>query len=312
MLTYRPIDLINDAEPFARLYSTTVPEPISVENVRDWWAPHKGEKRVHTLVLDEQGGLIGSLQLDRETWMRPRHWFVKVIVSPARQRQGLGAQLYARALAAARQRHARALESSMRDDDPAALSFAEKRGFEIEHHSFGSCLRLTDFDEDRFATLMERQRGLRFFSLAEAGLTEANKHKLYELNRASGLDNPGSAGVFPDFATFSQNVFEAGWFRADTQLLAADGEQWVGLSAISLDEEKRQAYNAFTGVLAAYRGRGLAQALKLQTILKAKRAGMLVIRTDNDSDNAAMLTINHKLGYQPETGRYTLLCKLND
>ena len=310
MLSYRPFDLQSDAEIFARLYSTSVPDPISPQNVLDWWAPRKGKVRVHSLALDEEGRLVGSLQVDREDWMRPRHWFLKVIVTPERQRQGLGASLYGKALAVAHQRHALALESSLRDDDPASLRFAQKRGFEIEHHSFGSTLELTSFDETRCAPLLERQRGLRFFSLAEAGVTEANKRKLYELNRASGMDNPGNGGVFPDYDNFSQDVFNSSWFRAETQLLAADGDQWVGLSAVALYPEKLEAYNAFTGVLAAYRGRGLAQALKLQTIMMAKVAGMRVIRTDNDSQNAPMLAINRKLGYQPETGRYALLCKL--
>ena len=48
------------------------------------------------------------------------------------------------------------------------------------------------------------------------------------------MDDPGSNGSFPDFYAFSKNVFDASWFRADTQILAAHGDDWVGLSAIGV------------------------------------------------------------------------------
>jgi RimJ/RimL family protein N-acetyltransferase len=85
----------------------------------------------------------------------------------------------------------------------------------------------------------------------------------------------------------------------------------VGISAIAIYPADRHAFNAFTDVLRQYRGRGLAQALKLQTILLAKRQGMHHIHTNNDSNNAPMLAVNRKLGYKPESGFYKLLCVLD-
>jgi RimJ/RimL family protein N-acetyltransferase len=220
--------------------------------------------------------------------------------------------MFADALRVAREQGATHLESSVREEDVAALRFAESRGFVIEHHSFESTLALADFDEHRFDELMARIRsdGFRFLSLAEAGVTDENKHKLYDVNRAAALDDPGSTGTFPDYYAFSKNVFDASWFRADTQILASYRDCWVGLSAIAVYQDDKHAYNAFTGVLREYRGRGLAQALKLQTILLAKKEGMRYIRTHNDSNNAPMLAINRKLGYRPEPGIYRLLCTL--
>ena len=307
MITFRPVDLASDAGHLARLYSTTVPDPVSPATIRDWWTLRKEEVRFTTLAFDQQQA-VGYWDLDRETWMRPGHWYVKVIVDPAYRRQGLGGQLYQAALALARQQPgASHLQTQVREDCPDGMRFAQKRGFQIERHAFTSILDLQTFNEAACAAILERVKAFRFFSLAEAGLTFENKRRLYEVNRASGLDNPGSSGVFEDFDSFCLNVFEASWFRADTQILAADGEYWVGLSAISVDNERGVSYNAFTGVLRAYRGRGLAQALKLHTIMLARRLGMRYIRTDNDSQNAPMLAINRKLGYQPESGIYRLV-----
>jgi RimJ/RimL family protein N-acetyltransferase len=311
-ITFRPFNLENDAEEFARLYSLTLIEPMTAATVRDYWTLRKDEIRVTTLAVDGEGRVIGSWDVDRETWMHAGRFYLKVIVIPERRRQGLGTEMYAAALEAACKLGATQLECSVREDDPAALRFARQRGFYIAYHSFESTLDLVTFDEIRFAPLLERvqAQGIRFFSLAEAGVTLENKQRLYEVNRSVSLDGPGSDGSFPDFAAFSKNVFEASWFRAEAQILAADGERYVGLAAISIYPEDRHAYNAITGVLREYRGRGLAQALKLQTILLAKKEGVRYMRTNNDSQNAPMLAINRKLGYQPQPGIYRIYCEV--
>lgn len=48
----------------------------------------------------------------------------------------------------------------------------------------------------------------------------------------------------------------------------------------------------------------LTQALKLLAIRCARRYGAVYIRTHNDSENAPILAINRKLGYQPQPGLY--------
>jgi GNAT superfamily N-acetyltransferase len=313
MTTFRPLDLATDAADMARLYSYMTAEAITVETARDWWTLREGEIRVTMLALDEACRAIGYWDIDRETWMEPGHFFARVLLAPEARGCGLGAQMYTDLLRAAREHGATHLKSSVRDNDARSLQFAEKRGFKIGHHSFESTLDLTDFDEHRFDDLLKRMQaeGFRFFSLAEVGLTEQNKHRLYEVNRDSGLDNPGNDGIFPDYYAFSKNVFEASWFRADTQILAAHADRWVGLAAIGIYPADNHAYNAFTGILREYRGRGLAQALKLQTILLAKQRGVRYVRTNNDSQNAPMLAVNRKLGYKPEPGYYELVCALD-
>lgn len=313
MVTFRPMDIGTDAVDMARLYSYTTAEPISAESARDWWTLRDGEIRVTVLAIDENGQAVGYRDVERETWMSPGRFYMNIVVAPQAQHCGLGTQMYSDALQVARERGATRLESRVREGDEISMQFAQKRGFRIERHFFESTLDLEAFDEHRFDDLMARVHtdGFRFFTLAQAGVTNENKHKLYDVNRAASLDDPGNDdGTFPDFYAFSKNVFDASWFRADTQLLAAHGDHWVGLSAISVYPADRHAYNAFTGVLRDYRGRQLAQVLKLQTILLAKREGMRYIRTRNDSHNAPMLAVNRKLGYLPEPGLYKMICDL--
>lgn len=313
MTTFRPMNIETDAATMARLFSSTTVEPITAATARDWWTLRKDEVRIIMLALDDHNEAIGYWDVDREAWMKPGIFYTKIIVAPHARNQGLGTQMYEFALQAARELGATELESNVREADVASIKFVEKRGFKIEFHSFESTLDLTHFDASQFDDLLARvhAEGFRFFSLAEAGVTYENKHKLYEVNRACSLDDPGNPGDFPDFYAFSKNVFEASWFRADTQILAALADRWVGLAAIGIYPEDKHAYNAFTGVMRDFRGRGLAQALKLQTILLAKKEGMRYIRTNNDSNNAPMLAINRKLGYQPEPGTYRIRCVLD-
>ncbi len=51
-----------------------------------------------------------------------------------------------------------------------------------------------------------------------------------------------------------------------------------------------------------YRGRGIARAVKLQSLAQAAQLGVPVLRTDNDAENAPMLHINESLGYVRRPG----------
>ena len=59
----------------------------------------------------------------------------------------------------------------------------------------------------------------------------------------------------------------------------------------------------FTGVLREHRGKGLARALKLETLFQALDLGVTAVETDNDSENAPILHINEELGYEEMPGR---------
>jgi RimJ/RimL family protein N-acetyltransferase len=60
------------------------------------------------------------------------------------------------------------------------------------------------------------------------------------------------------------------------------------------------AWHGMTAVARAWRGRGLARALKAATIAWALDNGLEALEGSNDIDNAAMRAVNRRLGYQPE------------
>ena len=89
-------------------------------------------------------------------------------------------------------------------------------------------------------------------------------------------------------------------------ILALDGEKWIGLTMI-LKESDDCYYNSMTGVIQDYRGKGIALALKLKAIEYAQNNNGKYIRTNNDSNNASMLAVNKKLGYEAKSGFFSLV-----
>ena len=70
-------------------------------------------------------------------------------------------------------------------------------------------------------------------------------------------------------------------------------------SLLMLPGQTRVAWHDMTAVVRAWRGRGLAGALKRATIGWAIANGLDTLETGNDVDNAAMRAVNARLGYQP-------------
>lgn len=307
IITLRPLNLEIDASRYAELLSTVYPEPVTVERLREWEQnfPRDGIRQ-RRVALDESHKIIGYNLCEHRPYRLPGSFEVDMIVFPEYHRRGIGAHLYENAIAFAQARGATRLECEVRDHNPDWLRFAQTRGFRVDRHVFESTLDLTTFDESRFAGIIEsvQTQGIRFFALADVGNVEENRRKLYELNKRNALDIPGSDGTFPRFEDFTKYVFEASWFRPQGQILAADGERWVGLSAVGYFANTNSTYNMHTGVLKEYRGRKMALALKLLAIRFARECGAAYVRTNNDSQNAPILAINQKLGYKPQPGYF--------
>lgn len=306
----RPVDSETDFPRMAELISAFEPEPTTAEDVRRWREQAPSE-RIHYRVaaLDEQGTFIGFNNVIHDPWMTAGLFWIDVVIDPAMHRQGIGSLLYADALQFAQQRHATRLKAEVRDHLPESLRFAERRGFKINRHLFESTLDLQTFNAQRFAGLVEsvEASGIHFFSLADLGNTLEAQRKLYEINRRYAFDVPGSEQDFSPFEQFQKDVFAAPWYRADAQIVAADGDRWIGMTAAGYFPTNNYMYNMMTGVEPSYRGRHIALALKLLMIECAHRYGAAYLRTNNDSENAPMLAVNHKLGYQLEPGRYLLM-----
>ncbi len=310
MTTLRPLNLETDAPQYAALLSTNTHEPVTVERVYEWERDFPVDGiRGRTVAVDEHGTLLGSAQSYHVAHMPPRSFWVEVIVFPEYRCQGIGTRLYDDAVAFATAHDATRLYAEVREQNPAWLRFAQTRGFRIRRHIFESSLDLATFDEFHYAGVVDsvQAQGIRFFTLADVGNTDPHRRRLYEVNRRTALDIPGREGDFQRYEDFEKYVFQASWFRAEGQILAADADKWVGLAAVGYYKLTNSSYNMMTGVLSEYRGRKIGLALKLLAIRFARSLGTAYIRTNNDSENAPILAINTQLGYRPLPGSFELV-----
>jgi GNAT superfamily N-acetyltransferase len=81
----------------------------------------------------------------------------------------------------------------------------------------------------------------------------------------------------------------------------------VGYAKFALtDAQPKTAHHDLTGVKRAWRGRGVARALKATQIAWAKANGYEELRTRNDERNAPIRKLNKEFGYRPAIGRIYL------
>ena len=86
----------------------------------------------------------------------------------------------------------------------------------------------------------------------------------------------------------------------------------MGVTQLFTTEEEGVLYTNYTGVHKAYRGRGIAKALKLLSIDCAIKAGAHTTTTDSEENNTPMQSINRSLGYVPGKGHYRILKQLKE
>jgi GNAT superfamily N-acetyltransferase len=97
---------------------------------------------------------------------------------------------------------------------------------------------------------------------------------------------------------YKQGVLGNPGHMPDAHFLVKDGPRYVAESFMFKSAELPDVlYQGLTATRRAYRGRGIAFAVKLYTIGYACEYGAREIRTWNDTLNEPMLRINVKMGF---------------
>jgi RimJ/RimL family protein N-acetyltransferase len=159
------------------------------------------------------------------------------------------------------------------------------------------------FDPDAFAGAVERCRraGITFTTVAALGDGDANRRRLYDLNRACSADIPGRGEFYPYPEYLAERV-EVPSYDPETVVLALDGDRWVGMSAASEHRDRGFFFNEMTGVVRSHRRQGIALALKVLVIERVRALGVPAIYTIHHAANTAPIALNRKLGYVDTDG----------
>lgn len=302
MFTLRP-HLDQDFEALVGIRNRINPEPITANQMRDFAASNRANSNTYEIwVAEADDRILAYGILAQGDDLPPGWWYMRVQTDPDQNGQGAATALYNHLESIAREGGAVEIESQVRGDDDAAFAWAEHRGFRSDRLRTESVLDLTTFDGSRFAGAVEKTAatGLRF-EMHYPGLPQSDEFllRMYDLHAETFPEVPAFVPPFPPFETWVKEWRGEGRVNQPVfAIFACDGDRIVGESSLSLPElADAAAYTIYTAVRKAYRGRGLALALKLLTIEAAKARGVTRMRTNNDPDNPAMLAVNAKLGY---------------
>jgi GNAT superfamily N-acetyltransferase len=294
-----PLDDEAGLTAYVRIRNGVAPEAAdSLEQVA--WAettyPGQG---AWFLATDEEGAVIGTASTGR-IWMHPqayeRYWIGIWVVPEARGR-GAGQALYEACSDAAREAGKTGFQTELSEVHVDGLRFAKRRGFVVTDRNKMVRLDLGGLEPPEPAA----PPGIRIVSLAE-------RPDLVRAIHAAAIE------TFPDIPSDDEQVDAADYeafvardvertgIPLDAFMVAVDDAsgEVAGYASLMLDAgDPLLAYHDMTAVRRAYRGRGIATALKRATIAWAVEHGLRALETGNDERNAPMRAVNAHLGYRP-------------
>ncbi len=302
-LSIQPAEPLRHFAAIAALLSGQETEPTTEQSLFEWYNRQLEDGIQFMVAVSQADTVLGFNGIYRENLNYGQLYEIYLIVEQGSRGSGLGSLSYNNLIGQALKLGARTLKARVRDNDNVSIRFADQRGFVEKKHSIEMMFNLRTWDDTCYEPTLHalQQQGFRFINMAELGDTLEARRKLYTLNSTAAATDPGSDGVQPwaSFEDFNKFVCNTSWYHPDGQIVAIDMHtgEWAAMSAITVFAGADHAYNLFTGTDVRYRGRKLAQAVKALALHKERTFGVDTVRTSHNSENAAMIAIDTKLGY---------------
>jgi GNAT superfamily N-acetyltransferase len=283
----------DDAPAVVRLELDLNPHQVLTERglLHELEQPPLGERR-RDWVAVEDGEVVGHCEAAFE-WAVPtpgkgRVW---LSVAEAHRRRGIGSSLFETAVDYLRGEGAWRVQSYV-PGDPAGSRFLSSRGYRVTGRNRVSALDL------RAAALPDvTTDGFRLVTLGE---TRDRAGDLYAICVEGEIDMPSDEPETEmDFESWRRDEFEYPDVSDECSAVVLEGEQPVSLAIVTADRERGVGYNSMTATRRSHRRRGLALLAKVAAARRAREIGLERLVTENDEDNAGMLAINDRLGYEP-------------
>jgi GNAT superfamily N-acetyltransferase len=202
--------------------------------------------------------------------------------------------------------HPALLLSHVWESQAATIRVLERRGYEKKRGQRFWQLELAPnaarlIEVRAMARNKVASHGIRLASAAELG-GEAIYPALYAINDAASRDIPSTVPYTPETYATWLGWMQSPWiFLNRIWVAVAEGEP-VGYSYLAY--RPSLTTTGFTGVLREHRNKGLAKALKLETLVQAVELGVDAVETDNDYENAPILHLNEELGYSEVASQF--------
>ena len=302
-LELRPATL-DDAAFTADLYTALRPDDADDPALmRHWWKIEAADNVIERWVAIREGRPAGQVFQRHAPWekMPRRYGRVSADVLPALRTPDRVDALLAYAEDRSRADGTKTFTTWTWEDDGLLLDVLAARGFKEERRErFWECDLVAN--REKLTAMAEESRkrmqteGIRVLTLADDPDPEKYR-KLWKMSDEAEQDIPTTV---PHIET-SWEVFEQ-WMRSpglreDRQWIAREGDDIVGVSQLSYPPTRGVVETDWTGTARKVRGRGVARALKCETVMQAIALGVDKVRTDNDGENVPILHINASMGY---------------
>jgi GNAT superfamily N-acetyltransferase len=250
-------------------------------------------------LVREDGVILGS-GVGAIFAYRARRVDTLITVLVGKRRRGAGTALYETVSRWASERGARELGVSVSGNDPESLSFAQRRGFTEERREVGLVLSLAGISPPQ----VQLPAGIEIVTWAQRPELARG---MYEVDLEAHPDIPGFEDVAVEpFEDWMAHHMQRPTDSPKATFIALAGEEVVGLAKLSLTAPTA-AGHSITAVKRAWRGRGIARALKATEINWALANGYAELHTSNEERNAPIKRLNARLGYRPGIGRIHLV-----
>ena len=274
-----------------------VDDPTTVPELVDW--QRQAEDMVWLIGTtdgEDAGGGIGVVGWHAQ----PQTAFLELWTLPEARGRGVGGAVLEELRRWSAERGCPATEASVAENDEASLAWAKRRGYRQVGGNSSLVLELDGVE----APAVDPPDGIEIATWAERPGIE---RELYEVNVEAEPDIPGEeANEMPPFEKWLSNDMQGHSDRADAVFVAfADGKV-VGYAKLAIRPGSTRAYHDLTGVKRAWRGRGIAGALKRAQIAWAKEQGYERLVTRNEVRNEPIRRLNERHGYVVEPGTIRL------
>jgi GNAT superfamily N-acetyltransferase len=310
-LAFRPA-FVNDATFAADVMTSVTPSsPWDALSLGYWWSQPDEFMKYARFVVLRGGQPVGYAQFDHARWdVQPeRYAFLFGDLLPA-HRKALGALLGAteeRAVADG----AKILRTRANEDDPVRVAAILGRGYREDRLHKRWELDLIA-NREALLAMTERSRarmrreGVTMLTLADDADPDVIK-KVWLLSEEAGDDVPTTVPRVPEALEAYVRWTNAPEIHRDRFWIARSGDDVVGVSVLGYPPVRGIVGTEWTATARSARGRGVARALKCETVAQAIALGVDRVRTGNDAANAPILHLNETMGYHAVPGAMSYL-----
>jgi len=299
----RPVQ-IDDYEALAALKNLLYPQhPSSVKSMKH------GDETRDKKILHQQWVwkkdstiLCSALYTQWEEIYHPQKFVLKIYVRPEEQGKGFGTICYDFLTDKLKPFDPLKITTEIYEPHQQSVQFFEKRGFKHTVTEKESSLDLIVYNPAKYEDEITRINKYGFRIITYSDFRKEDKsadYKVWEFEREVAPDMPWPDPIeIPEYDIYSKQTLHHPKFNSDAWFLVVDGDRIAGLNNLWKSEISKGINNGLTGVRREYRRKGIATALKYNSLAWAKNQGYDWIRTDNADTNEGMLSINIRAGFK--------------